>query len=130
VGRLKHLRIMPGGALETESSAAAAASIFVGRKLNEHRGAFYLEYPMDKGAVTENGWEAMERLWEVSLMEPSCISIQINFRGLIVFVSDVATPARVFETVLERQTGRTSCPNDRGSTERSKKSRSNCRDFL
>jgi hypothetical protein len=69
---------MPGGALETESSGAAA-SIFVGRKLNEHRGAFYLEYPMDKGAVTENGWDAMERLWEVSLMEPSCITLQMNF---------------------------------------------------
>lgn len=56
------MRIMPGGALETE----VATSTFLGRKLDEHRGAFYLEYPMEKGAVTETGWDAMEHLWEVS----------------------------------------------------------------
>lgn len=66
VGRPKHLRIMPGGALEEVSSSTGP---FVGRKLDEHRGAFYLEYPMDQGAVTETGWDAMERLWEVS----SCV---------------------------------------------------------
>lgn len=81
VGRTKHMRIMPGGALETED---AATSIFVGRKLDEHRGAFYLEYPMDKGAVTENGWDAMERLWEVSRLlavdSAKCCSVNpLNF---------------------------------------------------
>jgi actin-related protein len=63
VGRAKHLRIMPGGALETEDPNA----IFVGRKLDEHRGAFFLEYPMEQGAITETGWDAMERLWDVSV---------------------------------------------------------------
>lgn len=58
------MRIMPGGALEGEQDLGPS-SVFVGRKLDEHRGAFVLEYPMDKGAVTENGWDSMERLWEV-----------------------------------------------------------------
>ena len=57
------MRIMPGGALEQEGS-----SIYVGQKLDEHRGAFYLEYPMDKGAVVDGGWDAMEALWEVCLI--------------------------------------------------------------
>jgi len=66
VGRAKHMRIMPGGALEADQdlSSGGPSSIFVGRKLDEHRGAFVLEYPMDKGYVTEGGWDAMERLWE------------------------------------------------------------------
>lgn len=57
------MRIMPGGALEVEDTSKS--SLFVGPKLDEHRGAFYLEYPMDKGAVTESGWDAMAHLWEV-----------------------------------------------------------------
>ena len=57
---------MPGGALESSSDESSKiSSIFVGQKLDEHRGAFYLEYPMDKGMVTESGWNAMTRLWEV-----------------------------------------------------------------
>ena len=60
------MRIMPGGALEADKDLSGPSSIFVGRKLDEHRGAFLLEYPMDKGYVTEGGWDAMERLWEVS----------------------------------------------------------------
>ena len=67
VGRAKHMRIMPGGALEADKDLSGPSSIFVGRKLDEHRGAFLLEYPMDKGYVTEGGWDAMERLWEVSI---------------------------------------------------------------
>lgn len=59
------MRIMPGGALEADQELAGLSSAFVGRKLDEHRGAFLLEYPMDKGAVTDSGWDAMERLWEV-----------------------------------------------------------------
>lgn len=58
VGRTKHQRVMPGGALEDQQL------YFCGEKLDEHRGAFYLEYPMENGAV--KGWDAMERLWEVS----------------------------------------------------------------
>jgi len=64
VGRAKHLRVMPGGALEADQDLTGTSSIFVGRKLDEHRGAFLLENPMDKGYVTEGGWDAMERLWE------------------------------------------------------------------
>lgn len=60
------MRIMPGGALENDQELGPS-SMFVGRKLDEHRGAFLLEYPMDKGAVTETGWDAMECLWEVRL---------------------------------------------------------------
>ena len=61
------MRIMPGGALEQEGPS----SFYVGRKLDEHRGAFKLEYPMDKGCVTDGGWDAMERVWEVR--ENCCI---------------------------------------------------------
>lgn len=60
------MRIMPGGALETEQNLSGPSSIFVGKKLDEHRGSFLLEYPMDKGAVVDGGWDAMESLWEVS----------------------------------------------------------------
>jgi hypothetical protein len=68
VGRAKHMRIMPGGALETEQTLSGPSSIFVGRKLDDHRGSFILEYPMDKGYVVDGGWDAMESLWEVSLI--------------------------------------------------------------
>lgn len=64
VGRAKHMRIMPGGALEAEQSLSGPSSVFVGQKLDEHRGAFLLEYPMDKGHVVDGGWDAMESLWE------------------------------------------------------------------
>ena len=75
---------MPGGALEGEDqrtsgksrakssaargASAGPASYFVGRKLDEHRGAFLLEYPMERGCVVDGGWDAMELLWEVSFM--------------------------------------------------------------
>jgi hypothetical protein len=66
VGRAKHMRIMPGGALESDATQELGpSSMFVGRKLDEHRGAFVLEYPMDKGVVIDSGWDAMECLWEV-----------------------------------------------------------------
>jgi len=72
VGRAKHQRVMPGGALEGEekksssskSSSSGITSYFVGNKLDEHRGAFLLEHPMERGAVVEGGWDAMELLWE------------------------------------------------------------------
>jgi len=55
---------MPGGALESEQDGPT--SVFVGQKLDEHRGAFLLEYPMNKGAVVDGKWDAMEKIWEVS----------------------------------------------------------------
>ena len=76
VGRAKHQRVMPGGTLEGEqqrlggksrsTSSSGLTSYFVGRKLDEHRGAFLLEYPMERGRVVDGGWDAMELLWEVS----------------------------------------------------------------
>ena len=77
------MRVMPGGALEAEDTTASAASttttttttaaassltsssssLFVGRKLQDHRGAFILEHPMEQGQI--QGWDAMEALWEV-----------------------------------------------------------------
>ena len=77
---------MPGGALEGEEfksstlgkssttlsggkrQAGGTTSYYVGRKLDEHRGAFLLEYPMDRGKVVDGGWDAMELLWEVSFI--------------------------------------------------------------
>jgi len=59
------MRIMPGGALEAGQSLSGPSSVFVGQKLDEHRGSFLLEYPMDKGYVVDGGWDAMESLWEV-----------------------------------------------------------------
>jgi len=73
VGRTKHLRIMPGGALETEQtlSSTGPSSMFVGKKLDEHRGSFILEYPMDKGHIVDGGWDAMEALWEHIYSKPN-----------------------------------------------------------
>jgi centractin len=55
VGRTKHSRIMPGGALE-------GGEIFVGAKADEHRGALKLEYPMEHGIV--QNWGDMEKIWQ------------------------------------------------------------------
>lgn len=71
VGRTKHMRIMPGGALETEQGLGGSASMFVGRKLDEHRGSFLVEYPMDKGHILNGGWDAMEALWEHLYSKPN-----------------------------------------------------------
>lgn len=73
VGRTKHMRIMPGGALETEQTMSSSdpLSMFVGKKLDEHRGSFFLEYPMDKGHVVDKGWDAMEALWEHIYSKPN-----------------------------------------------------------
>jgi len=63
VGRVKHQRIMPGGALEEDESAGG---VFIGKKLDDHRGAFYLDYPMENGCVvdTPESWSSMEKVWE------------------------------------------------------------------
>lgn len=78
VGRAKHTRIMPGGALEPTvdeveassagttaavSSSGGPTSVFVGNKLEDHRGAFILDYPMDKGSVVDGCWGDMETIW-------------------------------------------------------------------
>lgn len=60
------MRIMPGGALESDQELSGPSSMFVGQKLDEHRGAFVLDYPMDKGAVVDGRWDAMEKIWDVS----------------------------------------------------------------
>ena len=65
LGRAKHMRVMPGGALEQDQEFLGPSSVFIGRKLDDHRGAFVLEYPMDKGRVLDGRWDAMERVWEV-----------------------------------------------------------------
>jgi len=65
VGKAKHMRIMPGGALEQE----AMEQYYIGQKLEEHRGAFILAHPMERGRVIGDGndkasWEQMELLWK------------------------------------------------------------------
>lgn len=86
VGRTKHLRIMPGGALETEQSLASTgpSSVFVGKKLDEHRGSFILEYPMEKGHIVNGGWDAMEALWEVRLYHVHVCNYKIFFTAAFV----------------------------------------------
>jgi len=65
IGRPKHTRVMPGGALEQQQQQQeTASSIFVGSKLDEHRGAFLLDYPMHHGHVVRGGWNAMEHILE------------------------------------------------------------------
>jgi hypothetical protein len=116
VGRPKHMRIMPGGALELDQGS----SIFVGPKLDEHRGAFVLEHPMDKGMVTDGGWDAMERLWEVRRVSKRLKLFVIGYSHLeIGNVHRNSTVclflhclARVFETVPERKARGTSCSLD------------------
>lgn len=54
VGRVKHLRVMPGGALE-------GSDIFLGNKIEEHRGTLKIEYPIENGIV--QNWNDMERIW-------------------------------------------------------------------
>ena len=79
------MRIMPGGALEREQEGPS--SVFVGQKLDEHRGAFLLEYPMDKGAVVDGRWDAMEKIWEVSI---SIVYLKNHFNRTQTSDSDAA----------------------------------------
>lgn len=62
------MKIMPGGALENDQELAGPSAVFVGKKLDEHRGAFVLEYPMDKSSVIDGHWDSMERVWQVSCL--------------------------------------------------------------
>ena len=54
VGRIKHVRVMPGGALEGND-------VFIGPTAEEHRGALKLSYPVENGIV--NNWGDMEKVW-------------------------------------------------------------------
>lgn len=76
------MRIMPGGALESDQELSGPSSVFVGQKLDEHRGAFILEYPMDKGAVVEDRWDAMEKIWDVSSFIAPSLDVMTVFLTL------------------------------------------------
>lgn len=54
VGRPKHVKMMPGGALE-------GVEFVVGQRALEHRGALVLRHPMARGMVED--WNDMERVW-------------------------------------------------------------------
>jgi Actin len=79
------MRIMPGGALESEQEGPS--SIFVGNKLVEHRGAFLLEYPMEKGYVVDGRWDLMEKIWDVSFLI-YCLPGRKSFFSNIPFTLD------------------------------------------
>jgi centractin len=70
VGTAKHLRIMPGGSLEglehlsSGKHSSSVASYFIGKTLDDHRGAFLLHHPLHRGQVANGGWDAMELLLE------------------------------------------------------------------
>ncbi|CAN0019975.1 unnamed protein product [Ectocarpus sp. 6 AP-2014] len=54
VGRPKHKRAMIGGALD-------GGDVFLGKKVEEHRGVFRLTHPMEHGVV--KNWADMEKVW-------------------------------------------------------------------
>ena len=82
------MRIMPGGALESEQSLSGPSSIFVGRKLDDHRGSFILEYPMDKGYVVDGGWDAMESLWEVRSSGQRDLNYHLFLLSMLYLIND------------------------------------------
>ncbi|KAJ0400780.1 hypothetical protein P43SY_004875 [Pythium insidiosum] len=55
VGTTKHTRMMPGGAYE-------GGDVFVGNKVQHHRGLFRIQYAMEHGVVTD--WNSMHRIWQ------------------------------------------------------------------
>lgn len=57
---------MPGGALEEDEAISSSGGLFIGKKLDDHRGAFILDYPMENGCVvdTAQSWSSMEKIWE------------------------------------------------------------------
>ena len=56
VGRLKHKRVIPGGALDSMKDDS-----FVGVRADEHKGVLLLSYPMENGVV--KNWGDMEKIW-------------------------------------------------------------------
>ncbi|KAH7476345.1 Alpha-centractin [Phytophthora ramorum] len=55
VGATKHTRMMPGGAYE-------GGDVFVGNRVQHHRGLFKIQYAMEHGVVTD--WNSMHRIWQ------------------------------------------------------------------
>ncbi|KAF1775321.1 hypothetical protein JG687_00005091 [Phytophthora cactorum] len=55
VGTTKHTRMMPGGAYE-------GGDVFVGNRVQHHRGLFKIQYAMEHGVVTD--WNSMHRIWQ------------------------------------------------------------------
>ncbi|CAH0476495.1 unnamed protein product [Peronospora belbahrii] len=55
VGITKHTRMMPGGAYE-------GGDVFVGNRVQHHRGLFKIQYAMEHGIVTD--WNSMHRVWQ------------------------------------------------------------------
>ncbi|KAE8886607.1 Alpha-centractin [Phytophthora fragariae] len=55
VGSTKHTRMMPGGAYE-------GGDVFVGNRVQHHRGLFKIQYAMEHGVVTD--WNSMHRIWQ------------------------------------------------------------------
>jgi centractin len=54
LGRTKHVRVMPGGALE-------GTDILIGNRAEEHRGSLVLSYPIEHGII--QNWSDMEKIW-------------------------------------------------------------------
>ncbi|CEG48928.1 alpha-centractin [Plasmopara halstedii] len=55
VGTTKHTRMMPGGAYE-------GGDVFVGNRVQQHRGLFKIQYAMEHGVITD--WNSMHRIWQ------------------------------------------------------------------
>ncbi|KAI9905922.1 hypothetical protein PsorP6_013662 [Peronosclerospora sorghi] len=55
VGTTKHTRMMPGGAYE-------GGDVFVGNRVQRHRGLFKIQHAMEHGIVTD--WSSMHRIWQ------------------------------------------------------------------
>ncbi|CAI5708082.1 unnamed protein product [Peronospora destructor] len=55
IGSTKYTRMMPGGAYE-------GADVFVGNRVQHHRGLFKIQYAMEHGIVTD--WNTMHRVWQ------------------------------------------------------------------
>jgi hypothetical protein len=134
VGAAKHHRVMPGGALEGEErltsgkhararSAVGVASYFVGKTLDDHRGAFLIESPVERGSVVEGGWDAMELLFEVSsrlvVFRRAQRKRHLGSRGQLTFVHcSRLFLAHLLQAEPQRQTGRTS-PSAHGTPSQS-----------
>lgn len=65
IGKTKHVRVMPGGALE-------GTDIFVGTKAETHRGSLVLSYPIIHGMI--QNWNDMEKIWS-HLYTKDCLNV-------------------------------------------------------
>lgn len=55
VGHMKHMRIMPGGEY-------SQGEVFVGNRVEKHRGLFRIKYAMEHGIVSD--WDNMHKIWK------------------------------------------------------------------